>query len=99
MWVGGGSTPQGLRIGKRIGKVAAKKAPHAVEKLLAAFNAEKAQGEDFYGWVDRTGTDRLKELVAEFREVGPLYKELDSYKDWGSDAVYAVIRGEGECAA
>ncbi|HLQ32733.1 MAG TPA: nitrite/sulfite reductase [Chloroflexota bacterium] len=99
MWVGGGNTPDGLRLGKRIGKVAAKRAPLAVEKLLATFSAEKTDGETFYNWIDRTGIDRLKELVAEFHDVGPLHKELDSYKDWGADEVYTVIRGEGECAA
>jgi sulfite reductase beta subunit-like hemoprotein len=99
VWLGGGNTPDGLRIGKRAGKVAAKKAPLVVEKLVATFCAEKADGESFYGWIDRAGIDRLKGIVAEFHDVGPLHKELDSYKDWGSDEVYQVIRGEGECAA
>jgi sulfite reductase (ferredoxin) len=99
MWAGGGNTPEGLRLGKRIGKVAAKKAPQAVEKLLATYTAEKTGDETFYHWIDRSGIDRLKELVSEFHDVGPLHKELDNYKDWGSDEVYTVIRGEGECAA
>jgi sulfite reductase (ferredoxin) len=99
VWLGGGNTPDGLRIGKRAGKVAAKKAPLVVEKLVATYSAEKTDGESFYNWIDRTGLDRLKALVAEFHDVGPLHKELDSYKDWGSDEVYQVIRGEGECAA
>jgi sulfite reductase beta subunit-like hemoprotein len=99
VWLGGGNTPEGLRIGKRAGKVAAKKAPMVVEKLISTYVAEKNDGESFYGWIDRTGLDRLKGIVAEFHDVGPLHKELDSYKDWGTDEVYQVIRGEGECAA
>jgi sulfite reductase (ferredoxin) len=99
MWLGGGNTPQGLRLGKRVGKVAAKKVPQAVERVLAAFTSQKEASESFYDWLDRTGIEPIKELIADLREVGPLYKELDSYKDWGSDSVYTVIRGEGECAA
>jgi sulfite reductase beta subunit-like hemoprotein len=99
VWIGGGQTPEGLRIGKRAGKVAAKKAHLAVEKLLATFSAERGDGETWHQWVDRAGLDHIKELLTEFHDVGPLHKELDSYKDWGAEAVYTVVRGEGECAA
>jgi sulfite reductase beta subunit-like hemoprotein len=99
MWVGGGNTPDGLRIGQRAGKVAAKRAPQALEKVLATFENERTGDETFYNWLDRVGVPYVKELIAEFKEVGPLHKELDSYKDWGAEEIYQVIRGEGECAA
>jgi len=99
MWIGGGNTPKGLRIGKRVGKVAAKRVPQAIERVLAAFSAQRQETETFYDWLDRTGIEALKELIADLREVGPLHKDLDAYKDWGADGVYTVIRGEGECAA
>src|SRR5581483_9611322 len=99
MWIGGGNTPEGLRIGKRVGKVAAKRVPQALERVLAAFTSGKQDGESFYAWLDRTGIEPIKELIADLRVVGPLYKDLDAYKDWGADEVYVVVRGEGECAA
>ena len=100
MRAGGGHTAEaGLRIGQRIGRVAAKRAPQALEKVVATYSGERTDSETFYNWFDRVGLDHVKQIVAEFREVGPLHKELDSYKDWGSDEVYQVIRGEGECAA
>src|SRR5581483_1548024 len=99
MWVGGGNTPDGLRLGERVGRVAAKRAPQALERVIATYDGERTGSETFYNWLDRVGVARVKELIAEFREVGPLHKELDSYKDWGSDEVFQVIHGEGECAA
>ena len=99
MWAGGGHTETGLRIAKRVNRIAAKRAPQALEAVVAAYSGERSGSEDFYGWLDRVGIAHLKEITAEFCDVGPLHKELDSYKDWGSDEVYQVIRGEGECAA
>ncbi|HEX6513373.1 MAG TPA: nitrite/sulfite reductase, partial [Chloroflexota bacterium] len=47
VWLGGGQTPEGLRIGKRAGKVAAKKAPQVLEKLIGTFSAERSADETF----------------------------------------------------
>ncbi|HUZ77678.1 MAG TPA: nitrite/sulfite reductase [Chloroflexota bacterium] len=99
MWIGGGIAPDGIRLGNHIGRVAAKRVPLAIERTLAAFTGERSESETFYGWLDRVGKDRVKELIADLREVGPLHKDLDAYHDWGSDSVYEVARGEGECAA
>ncbi|MBV9119579.1 MAG: nitrite/sulfite reductase [Chloroflexi bacterium] len=99
MWIGGGITPEGVRLGKRVTKVAAKRAAQAVERVVEAYASQRQDSDTFYTWLDRTGIEAIKQLVADLREVGPLYKDLDAYKDWGADSVYAVIRGEGECAA
>lgn len=98
-FVGGGLTPAGVRVGGRVGKVAAKRVPAFLERILSTFDAERGTAESFYDWVDRVGLDRVKQLTADLREIGPLHKDLDAYKDWGSDKVYVVERGEGECAA
>ncbi|MDE3074615.1 MAG: nitrite/sulfite reductase [Chloroflexota bacterium] len=98
VWVGGGLTPKGVRLAARIGKVAAKRVPIAIERLISAYSADRQASETFYDWLDRSGLDRVSLLIQDLREVGPLQRDLDAYRDWGSDAIYRVMRGEGECA-
>ncbi|MHB8619003.1 MAG: nitrite/sulfite reductase [Chloroflexota bacterium] len=98
-YVGGGLTSRGIRVGARVGKIAAKRVPAFLERVLSTFSGERQGAETFYGWLDRVGVNRVKELTADLRAVGPLHKDLDAYRDWGSDEVYTVVRGEGECAA
>ena len=99
VFLGGGFYEKGARMGERVGKVAAKRVPQAIAKILKTFKKEKKSGEPFPDFIDRYGAKNFEPLLEEFREVGPLHKDIDSYMDWGNQKVYKVERGEGECAA
>jgi sulfite reductase beta subunit-like hemoprotein len=84
----------------RITRVSAKKAHLAIDKIFEVYQAERTSDtESFVDYVERVGPKHLVEPLEEFKWVGSLAEEPESYMDWGHTDLFEVIRGEGECAA
>jgi sulfite reductase beta subunit-like hemoprotein len=98
IFLGGGNYIGGGRYGTRVARVPVKKVPAAIKKLIAVYQAERSDGESFIDFVDRRGAKSFDEVLNEFKEVGPISEEIDTYFDWGKEELFEVIRGEGECA-
>jgi sulfite reductase beta subunit-like hemoprotein len=98
LFLGGGNYIGGGRYGERVIRIPAKKVPQAVLRILEVYRRERREGEPFLDFLDRFGAKNFEPLLAEFRQVGPVREELDTYLDWGSTVLFKVIRGEGECA-
>jgi sulfite reductase beta subunit-like hemoprotein len=97
----GGEGYQGLSAyATRVTRVSAKKAHLAIDKIFQVYIAERnAADEPFTAYVKRVGPKRFEEPLEEFKWVGSLAEEPESYMDWGHEDMFEVIRGEGECAA
>lgn len=98
IFLGGGNYIGGGRYGSRVTRVPAKRIPQAVGKIIRTYQEEREDGESFLEYIDRVGPKYFDPLLHEFREVGPISEEIGVYMDWGSDELFQVIRGEGECA-
>jgi len=98
VFLGGGGYVGGGKFGTRVARVPAKKVPAAIKKLISVYQAERDDGESFIAFVDRRGAKSFDEVLNEFKEVGPISDEIDTYFDWGKEELFEVIRGEGECA-
>src|SRR5690606_21464911 len=84
----------------RVTRVSAKKAHLAIDKIFEVYMAERtADNESFVDYVQRVGPKRFEEPLEEFKWVGSLAEEPESYMDCGHTDLFEVIRGEGECAA
>ena len=84
----------------RVSRVSAKKAHLAIDKVFQVYMAERtAVSESFVDFVDRVGPKYFESALEEFKWVGSLAEEPESYMDWGHEDLFEVIRGEGECAA
>jgi sulfite reductase beta subunit-like hemoprotein len=99
LMVGGGGYHGGGRYGARVSRVAAKKAPAAINRIFEVYQRERNAGESFLDYVDRVGAKSFEPHLEEFKWVGPIHQDVEMYLDWGSREVFQVIRGEGECAA
>ncbi len=97
--LGGDLGSDNARHGKPVARIPAKQVPAAVAALLALYRAERLDGEPFNTFVDRAGTDRLKELLAPWSELPPASEAPDTYLDWGVEGKFTVETGPGECAA
>ncbi|MDP2950245.1 MAG: nitrite/sulfite reductase [Chloroflexota bacterium] len=94
----GGSANGVIRYGQRLTRIPAKRVPQAVARILEVYRRERHDGEPFNDFLDRFGVKSFGPLLAEFKEVGPVRQEIESYIDWGSTVLFQVMRGEGECA-
>ncbi|HVR75627.1 MAG TPA: nitrite/sulfite reductase [Planctomycetota bacterium] len=94
----GGTTEKNAEsYGLMVAKVAARRAPDVVRKLLEIFDAEKQDGEGFNDCMERLGKARIHEELAEFGEMGEAEGEglyYDNRQPWE----YVKDVGAGECA-
>jgi sulfite reductase beta subunit-like hemoprotein len=92
----GGEVAYGERLKVRL---PAKRVPDAVERWIRLYESEREDGEVFNAFVERTGTERFAELVKDLSlPVEFNIENLDHFIDWSRRDIYAVVRGEGECA-
>ncbi|MPZ24281.1 MAG: nitrite/sulfite reductase [Dehalococcoidia bacterium] len=98
--LGGGGLSDAGKFGKRAGvRIPSKRVPEAVQKIKGVYEAERQEGEEFVAFVDRVGADFFKPHLEGLEKVGPVFEDMDTYFDWDSQAIFSVMRGEGECAA
>ncbi|MGI9021096.1 MAG: nitrite/sulfite reductase [Solirubrobacterales bacterium] len=80
-------------------RLPAKRVPEAVERWLRFYESDRNPDEAFNDFVERVGTDRFEELVAELKMPVEFNAEnLAHFIDWDRSEPYKVERGEGECA-
>jgi sulfite reductase beta subunit-like hemoprotein len=92
----GGEVAYGERLKVRL---PAKRVPDAVERWIRLYESEREEGEVFNAFVERIGTERFAELVKDLSlPVEFNIENLDHFIDWERRDIYAVVRGEGECA-
>jgi len=91
--------PGRARFGKPMARVPARQVPEAVKALLELYRAERKPEETFDVFVDRTGPERLRSVLAPWTELPPSSETPEKYLDWGSDEKFKLETGTGECAA
>lgn len=98
IFLGGGNYIGGGKFATRVARVPSKRTPQAVKKMIDHYVANRNEGEEFVAFVDRLGPKTFDPIFDEFKEVGPVHKDIDVYMDWGKEELFEVIRGEGECS-
>ncbi len=98
IFLGGGGYVGGAKYGVRVARVPSKRTPQAIKKIIDHYRENREEGEGFVTFVDRVGPKSFDPLLDEFKEVGPVHKDIGLYMDWGKDELFQVIRGEGECS-
>ena len=97
-----GGTFEGGEVifGKRLkSRLPAKRVPEAVERWIRLYEAERADGEEFNDFAERTGAERFEETVKELTLPAEFSLEtMQQFIDWNRSSPYKVERGEGECA-
>ena len=91
--------PGRTRFGKPMARVPARQGPDAVKALLELYRVERKPEETFDVFVDRTGPERLRSVLAPWTELPPSSETPEKYLDWGSDEKFKLETGTGECAA
>ena len=98
--IGGNFEGGAVAIGRRLkSRLPAKRVPDAVERWLAHYQSERLPDEPFNAFIERSGTERLEEIVADL-SLPPEFslETMGQFMDWNRSEPFQVIRGEGECA-
>jgi sulfite reductase (ferredoxin) len=96
--LGGNAQGEG-RLGKLMMKIPAKYIPDALDTLIDAYVAERADGERLPQWSDRVGKVHIQEVLAEYKAVPEFTQDPMAYVDWGQNKLFTLDdMGEGECA-
>jgi sulfite reductase beta subunit-like hemoprotein len=98
--VGGVYAGEAVRFGARLKlRLPAKRIPDAIERWIRHYESNRKEGEDWKGFVERTGTEPLEEVVKDLSmPVDFGLETMNQFIDWKRDTPFQVQRGEGECA-
>ena len=99
MLLGGYVGQEQIHFGDKALRLPAKAAPDAVLHVVRRFAAERAAGETFRGWMDRSGGARG--IAAELKHLDHFPSPLDNqdyFIDWDEVAPFDAGIGESECA-
>ncbi len=92
----GGEVKFGTRLKLRL---PSKRVPDAIERWIGHYEANRQEGEEWNGFVERVGTAELEGLVKDLSmPVDFGLETMSQFIDWNRNVPFEVIRGEGECA-
>ena len=92
----GGEVIFGTRLKSRL---PAKRVPEAVERWIKLYESERADGEEFNAFAERTGAESFEAVVKDLTMPAEFSLEtMQQFIDWNRSSPYKVERGEGECA-
>ena len=97
--VGGGVDDSGAHFGRLAAKIPARRVATAVERLVALYVAEKADGETPVAFLQRVELGRVKTLLADLEAITPEDALPADYVDLGDEAEFKIESLEGECSA
>jgi len=93
MLLGGTMTEFGVAVQS----LPARLAPVAVERVIAHYQENRQDGENFRQYVLRNKVETFRSLTADLTK--PPMDVPEMFQDWGDDVAYSLQLGRGECAA
>jgi sulfite reductase beta subunit-like hemoprotein len=96
--IGGGVGKDGARFGRLAAKVPARRMPQALDRLVALYRSERADGEDARAFFARVDPSRARAALADLAELSEDALAPEDVVDLGESAEFRPETGEGECA-
>ena len=97
--VGGGVTDHGAVFGRLVAKVPARRINDVVERLIALYGRDRADGESAGAYFARVDLDRVKGELTDLERLSPADAAPDDFVDLGESQAFAPVVMDGECAS
>ncbi len=97
--VGGGATEQGASFGRLVAKIPARRIAEAVERLIAAYARDRADGETAASFFRRVDVARVKADLADLERITASDAAPDDFIDLGESEEFAPVVLDGECSS
>jgi sulfite reductase beta subunit-like hemoprotein len=99
MMLGGYVGQTQMHFGQKALRLPARNAPEATVRVVGRFAAERQAGEDFRGWLERSGgPTAVAEGLRDLDQFPTPQENPDYYVDFGETGPYVAEVGESECA-
>jgi sulfite reductase beta subunit-like hemoprotein len=99
VYVGGGFAADGPKFGRIAGKVPARRAAAAIERLVEMYTAEKQPGETPLAFFTRIEPAKVTARIKDLTELDAASAKPEDFVDLGENKAFEVVEMEGECAA
>jgi len=97
--LGGQWQNNGGSYGLAVGAIPSKRIPEVVDRITDRFVAERAPGESFLEWTQRTGRKGLAGIIADLKTISSYEEEPGLFSDWGDPREFSIGNiTTGECA-
>jgi sulfite reductase (NADPH) hemoprotein beta-component len=97
--VGGGADGEGASFGRVAAKIPARRAPEAVERLVAFYQAERRDGERLADFYRRADVAQVKSALADLERLTDADAQPADFIDLAEDHEFAPEVMDGECSA
>lgn len=97
--IGGAVGPDGARFGRLSAKIPARRAPEALERLIALYGAERVSGESAAAFFTRVEVGRVKETLADLERLTADEATPEDFIDLGELTEFKPEVMDGECSA
>lgn len=99
VYVGGGFAADGPKFGRIAGKVPARRAGAAIERLVQMYAAEKQPGETPLAFFTRVEPAQVTARIKDLTELDAQSAKPEDFVDLGDSKAFELVEMEGECAA
>lgn len=96
--LGGEVSAEGVRFGRQVVPVPAKRIPQALRALLELYRRERSAGQSFRAWAVNTPDASIVSHLQKYIDSTDEHEE-DLFVDWGDQETYSLKLGRGECMA
>jgi sulfite reductase beta subunit-like hemoprotein len=96
--VGGGVDNGTARFARLAAKVPARRVDHALERLIAWYQRDRADGESAQDFFARVTAPQVKAVLADLETFDPQTATAEDYIDLAETTAFVPDVGEGECA-
>ena len=97
--VGGSADGDGASFGRVAAKIPARRAPEAVERLVALYRTEKHDGERLSDFFIRADVARVKTVLADLEKLTEADAQPADFIDLAEEHAFAPVVLDGECSA
>lgn len=99
VYVGGDAGGDVARFGRVAAKVPARRVPEVFDRLIALYEAKRAQGESITAYLGRASLPELRAALSDLEKLDAESASADDYVDIGEKDAFKPETTEGECAA
>ena len=97
--VGGGADSEGAAFGRIAAKIPARRAPEAVDRLVALYQAERQGSERLAEYLRRADVARVKSALADLERLTEAEARPEDFIDLAEDHEFTPEVMDGECSA
>jgi len=98
--LGADLTPGKTKLAEKAGTIPSRDLPEFIVRVINDYLEQSKDTSDFHLYLEQGGSERIKSLCNEFKDIPAFTEDRNYYYDWDAEDVFSTIElGQGECSA